>query len=105
MPDIRRQTLEVFTVSPVRGMSMILQNSIRRGIKHVALNCPNCVEDLFWAIKPKRGVSGIETSETANENIKQMLECKGEFLERLDFLVTFLAMKKVTKKHLVQRDQ
>ncbi len=29
----------------------------------------------------------------------------GEFFERLDFLVTFLAMKKVTKWLLVQRAQ
>ncbi len=30
-----------------------------------------------------------------------MIECKGEFFESLDFLVTFLAMKKVTDLSLL----
>ncbi len=30
-------------------------------------------------------------------NVKKLPECSGEFFEGLDFLVTFLAMKKVTK--------
>ncbi len=34
-----------------------------------------------------------------------MIENQSEFFERLDFLVTFLSMKKVTEKPLWQRDQ
>jgi len=33
----------------------------------------------------------------AKENNKQTIENPSEFFERLDFLVTFLSMKKVTK--------
>jgi hypothetical protein len=48
------------------------------------------------AIKPKRGVSEIPTGEKANQEIKMGNENKSEFFGALDFLVTFLAMKKVT---------
>ncbi len=36
------------------------------------------------------------TSEKANQITKRKTEPLSEFFERLDFLVTFLAMKKVT---------
>ena len=53
----------------------------------------------------KKQKSEILISEKADSEAKQKNNFQGEFLERLDFLVTFLAMKKVTEKHLVQRDQ
>ncbi len=37
------------------------------------------------------------TSEKANQVTEKMTEPMSEFFERLDFLVTFLAMKKVTR--------
>jgi len=67
----------------------------------VTKNCPSRTDGLFLAIKPKRGVSEKEIGEKAYQEIKQKNMNKSEFFSSLDFLVTFLAMKKVTKQTLM----
>jgi len=59
--------------------------------------CLSRPADLFVAIKPQRGICEIETGETANAEVKRKRRRKSELFESLAFLVTFLAMKKVTK--------
>jgi hypothetical protein len=48
------------------------------------------------AIKPQRGAREKGRSETANQEARRVQKSKSELIESLDFLVTFLAMKKVT---------
>ncbi len=50
----------------------------------------------FLAKKPKRGTREKLLSVKANRYLKRMNLSKSEFFGSLDFLVTFLAMKKVT---------
>mgnify|MGYP003537738193 CR=1 FL=1 len=60
-------------------------------------NCPSFPDVHFPAIKPESGMSEIGTGVPANLDAKQMLYSSSEFFGALDFLVTFLAMKKVTR--------
>jgi hypothetical protein len=47
-------------------------------------------------IKNKKKGNETQVSAKAKQDQKLVKECKGEFFGALDFLVTFLAMKKVT---------
>ena len=90
----------------------IQKKSPRIGTQPVALNCPSNTNVLFHAQTRRYGAQQwketaheTQISEKADQEAKQMPAGASEFLARLDFLVTFLAMKKVTEKPLGQRDQ
>ena len=94
--NVDKSTLNILFFNETCGLIFSIKINHFEEYHPVALNCPSRQEDHFLAIKPKSGASEIEISETANQNTKLSPEYQSEFLERLDFLVTFLAMKKVT---------
>lgn len=60
----------------------------------VTRNCLSREDGLFLVIKPERGTSENEKSETANEKAKLMLLPTSEFFVSLDFLLLFDQCKK-----------